>query len=281
MKRNQIILVAGATGQQGGATARHLLASGWSVRALTRNPDSLKAQTHKNAGAELVQGNLDDRHSLDQALAGVYGLFSVQTPELGVDVEVQYGKTLADAAHAAGIQHMVYSSVGGAERNSGIPHFESKWEIEKYIRALNLPATILRPVYFMDNLNWQRSQIQNGTLTSMGLVDDKPLQMIASTDIGAFAALVFESPSEYLGKEIEIAGDELTEAQIAKTFSTVLGSPVKLVPADGPPAFPDLVKMYDWFNSDGYKADIPTLRIKHPKLSSFKEWLKDGDWKSS
>ena len=274
MKDNQIILVTGATGQQGGATAHHLLANGWSVRALTRNTKSPKAQALKEAGAEVVQGDLDDRNSLEQALEGVYGLFAVLTPEQSVTIEERQGKTLADAAHAAGIQHLVYSSVGGAERDSGIPHFDSKWAIEKHIRALGLPATILRPVYFMDNLNWQRAQIQTGVLTSMGLADDKPLQMIASIDIGAFAALAFESPAEYIGKEIEIAGDELTESQITKVFSNSVGHTVNLIPAEGPPAYPDLVKMYAWFNTDGYEANISDLRIKHPELLSFTDWVK-------
>jgi uncharacterized protein YbjT (DUF2867 family) len=281
MKHNQTILVTGATGQQGGATARHLLAKGWPVRAMTRNPNSSAAQTLKGAGAEVVQGDLDDCSSLDRALAGVYGLFSVQTPELGVETEERHGKALADAAQAAGIHHIVYSSVGGAERGSGVPHFESKWQIEKYIRSLDLPATILRPVYFMDNLNWQRTQIQKGALTSMGLAADKTLQMIAATDIGAFAALAFESPDSYIGESLEIAGDELTETQIAETFAAVIGRPVKLVPAEGPPAFPDLVKMYAWFNQAGYEADIPALRGKYPTLLSFKTWVQDGNWKSN
>jgi len=257
------------------------MTKGWPVRALTRNPNSPAAQTLKETGVEVVQGDLSDRTSLDRALAGVYGLFSVQGLELGVDTEVRHGKTLADAAHAVGIQHIVYSSVGGAERDSGVPHFESKWQIEKHIRSLGLPATILRPVYFMENLNWQREQIQNGTLTSMALDADKPLQMIAATDIDAFAALAFESPVAYIGKALEIAGDELTEAQIAESLAAAIGRPVQLVPAEGPPAFPDLVKMYAWFNQAGYEADIPALRIKYPALLSFKAWIQGSDWTSN
>ena len=151
---DKLIVVTGATGQQGGATARHLLAQGWRVRAFVRDPIKPAAQELAAKGAELVQGDLDDRASLDRALSGAYGAFSVQTfmgPE-GPIGEARQGMVLADAAKAAGIQHLVYTSVGGAERKSGLPHFESKWQIEEHIRSLGLPATILRPVFFMENL---------------------------------------------------------------------------------------------------------------------------------
>src|SRR5829696_2881793 len=149
---DRLILVTGATGQQGGAAARHLLANGWRVRGLTRNPASDKAQALVALGAEVVEGDLYDRTSVDTALQGAYGVFSVQNfwlPDVGAEGEVRQGQLLADAAHAAGIKHFVYTSVGGAERATGIPHFDSKWAIEQHIAALGLPATVLRPVFFM------------------------------------------------------------------------------------------------------------------------------------
>ena len=279
MESNEkVVLVTGATGQQGGATARHLLAHGWSVRALTRDPNSPPAQALGEAGAEVVQGDLGDRTSLDRALSGVYGVYSMQTPYLGVDAEERQGKALADAASAAGVQHFVYASVGGAERNTGIPHFESKWGIEKHVHELGLPATVLRPVFFMENFNPQRESILNGTFTSRGLKPDKRLQLIASDDIGAFAALAFANPQDYIGQSLELAGDELTEPQMVETMAKVIGRPVSIVPADGPPRNEDLVKMMDWFNEKGYEADIPALRARYPGLMTFETWLRRSGW---
>jgi uncharacterized protein YbjT (DUF2867 family) len=178
MKNDNAILVTGATGQQGGAAARHLLKQGWKVRAFVRDTNKLQAQALADLGAELVQGDLEDRESIDKAMAGVYGVFSFPNMAMGLEKEIEHGKTVADAAKAADVQHFVQSSVGGVERNSGVPHFESKWQIEVYVRELGLPATFLRPVYFMENLNWKRQPILEGTLESMGMVADKAVQLI-------------------------------------------------------------------------------------------------------
>jgi uncharacterized protein YbjT (DUF2867 family) len=274
----EVILVTGATGQQGGATARHLLAGGWPVRALTRDPNSPPAQALAEAGAEVVQGDLDDRASLDLALSGVYGVYSMQTPYLGADVEERQGKALADAASAAGVGHFVYASVGGAERNTGISHFESKWAIEQRVGELGLPATVLRPVFFMENFNPQRESILSGTFTSRGLKPDKPLQLIASDDVGAFAALAFNNPQDYIGQALEIGGDELTEPQIVETLAKVIGRPVNMVPPEGPSPYADFAKMIDWFNQKGYEADIPALRARYPGLKTFETWLRGSGW---
>lgn len=151
------VLVAGATGQQGGAVARHLLGDGWEVRALVRDPNKEAAQALLKQGAELVHGDLYDRASLDRALKGMYGVFSIQNywlPDVGYEGEVKQGKLLADAAKEAEVQHFVYSSVGAAHRGMGQSHFESKLIIERYLQESGLPFTIVRPVAFMDNLEW-------------------------------------------------------------------------------------------------------------------------------
>src|SRR6516225_875150 len=123
------VLVAGATGRQGGAVVRHMLPKGWKLRALTRNPKSYAARQLAEKGVEVVQGDLDDPASLERAARGVYGIYSVQDFwTVGAKREVQQGKNLADVARRVGIQHFVFSSVGGAERNSGITHWETKWE---------------------------------------------------------------------------------------------------------------------------------------------------------
>ena len=146
------ILVAGATGRQGGSVVRHLANRKLSVQALVRNPQSRRAQALSDQGIEVVKGDMDDLASLKKAMAGVHGVYSVQDYwTAGAEVEVQEGKNMADAALDAGVEHLVFSSVGGAERNSGIDPWDTKWQIEKHIRKLALPATILRPVGFMDD----------------------------------------------------------------------------------------------------------------------------------
>jgi len=275
---DKLIVVTGATGQQGGATARHLLTQGWRVRALVRDPNKPAAQELAAKGAELAQGDLDDRASLDRALRGAYGAFSVQTfmGPAGPVGETRQGNGLADAAKAAGVQHFVYTSVGGADRKSGLPHFESKWQIEEHIRALGLPATILRPVFFMENLRSPWMGPREGVL-AIGLRPTTSLQMIAADDIGAFAALAFARPQEFVGKTVELAGDALTMPQVADALTRVSGQPVRFVelPLEQVRSFnAEMGDMMAWFNDHGYAADIPALRRLRPELLTFETWLR-------
>src|SRR5215207_204888 len=199
---NKIIAVTGATGQQGGAVARKLLADGWQVRALTRDTDKPAAHELASLGAELAAGDMANRSELDAAFKGAYGVFSVQNfwlPNVGFEGEVRQGENVADASKAAGVQHLVYSSVGAAHRGMGQKHFESKWLIEQHIQSLDLPYTILRPTAFFDNFNWERAAILNGTFNALGLHPEKERQLIAVEDIGVFVALAFSNPEEYIG----------------------------------------------------------------------------------
>jgi len=279
------ILVSGATGRQGGAVARHLLEQGFHVRALTRNPDQEAAKDLADRGVDIVEGNFDDRDSLDQALDGVYGAFSVQNMiTAGLDGEVRQGKAFADAAADAGVEHFVYSSVGGAERDTGIPHFETKWEIEKHLRSLELPATILRPVFFMNNWLRFKDAILGGQLPQP-LSPDTKLQQIAVDDIGAFANLAFSDPGEWIGEAIEIAGDELTMNETARTFGRALNREVtyKQLPWD---AFEDqageeMTIMYQWFEDEGYEADIKALREVHPDLKNLRSFIPTADFNAA
>ncbi len=276
----KIILVTGATGQQGGATARHLLAKAWRVRALTRDSNKPAAQALAAQGAEVVVGDFEDRASLDRALAGVYGVFSVQQFwGIGPEGEIRQGKTLASAAKAAGVQHFVYTSVGGAERRTGIPHFESKFAIEQYLQAVDLPNTILRPVFFMENFKaFSGPQEVDGLLTlTLALRPDKTLQLIAVDDIGALAALAFEKPHEFIGQAVEIAGDELTMPQVTEAFSQVTGKPHRFVEMSLEQVRhlnPEGVVMFEWLNESGYQANIPALRAVYPQLMAFETWLR-------
>ena len=280
-KADQIILVTGATGKQGGAVTRHLLKSGWAVRALTRDPQKPAAQALTKLGMEVVQGDMDQPETLPPVLEGVYGVFGVQnTWTAGVEAEIAEGKALIDAAQAAGVKHFVYTSVGGAERNTGISHFESKWLIEQHLRASGLPWSITRPVFFMDNLLANKEDLLKGTW-SFGLPPEVPLQMIAVDDIGAFVALAFDHPDEWLGRALELAGDELTGPQTVGKLSAALGREVRYNPVpveEIAKQDAEWASMLEWFIAYGYKADIPALRELYPPLHDFDQWLQGVNW---
>jgi len=266
---------------------RHLLKQGgWKLRALVHRADPRGVDGLKQQGVEVVQGDLEDVSSLEAAVLGVYGVYSVQNFwAVGARREVQQGKNLAAVAKKAGVQHFVYSSVGGAERKTGIPHWESKWEIENYIRQLKLPATVLRPVSFMET--YHILEVEVGILKGK-LADpiraDKPYQTIATDDIGAFVALAFQRPREFIGMELEIAGSELTNPEAAKVFSRVMGKPIKFRKLPLPIVRVFLGKefylMFRWFNEAGYKASIPELKRRYPDihLHSLEEWLREDGW---
>ena len=284
---DKTILVIGATGQQGSAVTRHLLKNGWKVRAFVRDPDGEAAKALAKQGAELVKGDLNDRASIEAALQGAYGVFSFQNfwrPDIGKEGEVRQGKNVADAAKAAGVKHLVYSSVGAAHRGMGQEHFATKWDIEQHIHKLALPYTILRPAAFMENYNWSRNQILSGTFSGWGVAADKTTQVVAVDDIGAFVDIAFDRPQEFLGKTIELAGDELTEAQIAETFSRVVGRPVKLASRtmpEGEQPSPEQMAMFRFFNGQGYDADIPALRKIYPQLKTLERYLRENGWENA
>lgn len=273
------VLVTGATGQQGGAAARRLLADGWHVRALVRSPGSRQSAALREAGAEVVPGDMRDRAALDRAMVGVHGVFSVQPaaapPHFDAD-EVAMGKAVADAAHAAGVRHFVYTSVGGVERGSGISHWNTKWEVEEHVRASGLPATFLRPVMFMEN----HVSPMTGVLGVVPLIRMMPgwrrVQVVAVRDIGAFAGLAFADPDRYVGREIELAGDEVTREGLAEAFGEVLGKDIDTSPLP-PEVLARLgVSLDDLTRADrfaGWQADIPALRAEHPDLLDFPTWL--------
>ena len=240
-----------------------------------------------------MRGDLEDRASIDAAIKGVYGVFSLQNfwdgfPArfLGAEGEIRQGKNVADAAKAASVQHFVYASGGGAERVSGVSHLDCKLVIERYIRALRLPATIIRPVFSMDNFDTPAFGYQQPVLEGrleLPLIEDKKLQLVASEDIGHFVALAFERPGDFLGASFELAGDELTMTEIAATFTRVMGRPVRFT---GGPAYiaeirkfsEEFASMYTWFNESGFAAFLPGLRALHPGLVRFEQYLRGAGW---
>ena len=259
-RSDKIILITGATGRQGGAASRHVLADGWRVRALVRDPAKPAAAALADAGVELVVGDLLKPETLPPALDGCYGVYSMQTfREAGAEGEAAMGTALARAASEAGVEHFVQSSVIGADMPSELMWVKGKVTIEATIRDLGLPATIWRPATFMENFLGQRDSILAGILTGME-PPDHVHQWIAVDDIGRFVALAFREPERFIGVRTEIAGDELSWSDAARTFSRVLGTPVEYeqqapaggaaVSPDTPPARrADLARMREWIGT--------------------------------
>jgi uncharacterized protein YbjT (DUF2867 family) len=280
-----LIVITGATGQQGGATARELLAAGHRVRAMTRKPDGDAARALKALGAEVVQGDLDDARSLQQAFAGAWGLYAVQnTWEAGVEQEEIQGKRSAEVAKAVGVRHFVYASVGSAYRETGIPHFDNKARVEETVRAMNFPShTIVRPVFFMENLAspWFKPYIAQGTL-ALGIAPDTPLQMIAVADIGKYGRLAFERHADLNGRAIDIAGDELTPPAMAELIGKAAGRTVThyQVPIDEVRrSSREFAIMLEWFDAVGYDADIEgNAKAFGIPPTRFADWVKTVRW---
>jgi uncharacterized protein YbjT (DUF2867 family) len=279
------IAVTGATGAQGGATARALLAAGHRVRALTRHPGSPAAQALHGLGAEVCRADLDDRASLEAALTGADSLFAVTTP-FGTDtvVETRQGKALVDAAVAARLGHVVFTSAAHADRDTGIPHYESKRLIERHLRAAGLPWTVIAPAAFMDNYpaGWTLEGLREGTF-GWPMPAALPLTLIPAADIGAFAALALAHRDAFAGQRIDIASDERTPKEMAQILTTALGRPVAHheVPLDQVRTWSaDLAAMFAYFTTHGLAVDIAGLRRDHPEVGwhSFAEWAGGQDW---
>ena len=291
MEPHRIILVFGATGQQGGSVARAVQSAGWPVRALVRDPQSARARALAGQDIQIVRGDLADLPSVQAAMAGAYGVFSVQ-PSSGQgaaynvtdDDEIRYGKAVADLAVQSGVQHFVYSSANAAgPTKSGVGHFDSKSEIEAHLRRLPISSTIIRPSAFMEILALPGMGLDQGTF-SFFMKPDQPMQFIAVQDIGNIVAGIFAAPERFAGQTIEIAGDSVTGAELAEKFSRAAGQPISYA------RFPDgllqgnaflgsLAALVDDGRLAGH-ADLEALRATFPGLLSMDEWL-GGDGKTA
>ena len=273
---DRLILVSGATGQQGGAALKHLRDRGFPVRALTRDPSQEKARKLVGRGTEVARGDLDDHASLTRALDGVYGVHSVQNWREGLEAEVRQGNNLTDAARRSRVSHLIYSSVSGADLKTGIPHFESKWQIEEHLRTSGVHFTILRPVFFMENWLGVRDAVDQGTL-ALPLRPETRLQMIAVDDIGAFVAMAFEKPGHWQDQTRELAGDELSMEELTERLGRASGRPVRYqqVPWDDweRQVGHELTVMWRWFEEHGYHVDTALVRQEYPQLTGFDRWL--------
>ncbi|GAA3586501.1 NmrA/HSCARG family protein [Nonomuraea rosea] len=279
-RHDETILVTGATGRQGGAVAAHLLADGWRVRALVRDASAPAALGLAEAGADLVVASMDDSAALVAAMRGAYGVFSVQPSD---EHEAARGIRVADAAAAAGARHLLYSSMGGADKLARHAPLD-KWRIESHVRALGIPATILRPAAFMEDLTGPYFGLAQGRLT-LPYRSDLAVQLIAVDDIGAFAALAFARPDRYAGQALDISGDALTPPQIADALSRAAGRTIPLAPltmtmGDQEVTLesirqhsPEATAAFDWANTEYYTTNLADLRRIHPKLMDLDTWL--------
>ncbi|KFE66028.1 hypothetical protein DB31_1093 [Hyalangium minutum] len=230
-------------------------------------------------------GDFDDPASLEAAARRADTLFAMATPfEAGPEAEIRQGMNLVDAARRAGVRHFVYSSVAGADRLTGIPHFDSKHEVEHYLRRSNLPYTIVGPTFFMENYTGPmfREGLEHGVL-AMGLPPTHGLQMVAVADLASFFGRVIATPEDFFGERIDVASDEVTGQQAADLLSYVSGQrihyqqiPLALMAEQNE----EMALMFEWLDRVGYHADILTLRHEYPELRwhTFEEWARNRDW---
>jgi uncharacterized protein YbjT (DUF2867 family) len=281
------ILVTGATGQQGGIVVESLLEKGLKVRAITRNPESAKAKALKEKGVEVFQGDLEHPLTITKAAEGVSAVFLMTTPfEAGIDAEVKQGITAIDALKAADVPHIVFSSVSDAVKKTGIPHFESKYQVEEHLKASGIPYTITAPVYFMSNLfaPWNTEHVTKNKFP-FPMSPDTKLQMVSLRDIGHFNSVILGEPAKYDGRRIDYAGDSVSGVEAAAILTKVSGKAFEFLKTDIEVfrAFSeDSAIMFEWFESTGYSVDMEGLRKEFPSVGwqSFEEWAKEQNWES-
>ncbi|MGW7427153.1 NmrA/HSCARG family protein [Streptomyces sp. NPDC054813] len=278
MSLDQPILVLGAAGGQGGAVVRALQSRGAAVRGLVRNPRSASARRLAGQNVEVVGGDLEDRESLASAMRGVAGVFAMTTPfESGPAAEIAQGRAILAAAHQARVPHLVFSSVAGADQDTGVPHFETKAVIERELAAGEVPYTILGPTYFFDNALGDEERIRQGVL-ALPLPPDRRLQQLARPDLGAFATAVLVAPDAFVGRRIELAGDAPTPGDMAAALGAALGGTVRHNEAQlDEIGNDDMRAMWAFLRSVGYGVDLPALHAAHPEL----RWTSFADWARS
>ena len=292
--RDDLVLVTGATGTQGGATARELLAAGFPVRVLSRNPSGESAQALTRLGAEVVRGDYEDIPSLESACRGAAAVFSVQRPDSGgSDSERRHGFALIDAARKAGTRHFVHTSVCEAGKHASFPRWESgywyqkywtdKWDIEERVRSAGFERwTILKPAFMMDNYAEPKAdrmfpQLRHGEILT-AFPPATRLQLIAGDDVGVFARAALVEPARFDRQDIDLAAEALTMTEVAAILSRHCGKPVraqsaspKEVKASG--QFPGWVRTQEWIGEVGYRADIAALAQWGIPLTPFEAWV--------
>lgn len=281
------VLVTGATGKQGGAAARALMKAGYKVKALTRDPSSPAAMRLSSDGAELVAGDMLHQQSLAEALKGAGIVFSMTT-SFGTthDNEVMQGTNMIDAAKRSGVSHFVFTSVASADENTGIPHFDTKYKVERHLVQAGIPYTIIGPTAFMENFiqPFALPNLRQGKI-SRALPASRSMQLVAVEDIGSFAAFVIRHRKDFLGKRIDIAGDERTGEDTVTVLSKASGKQIRyesFPPESLRAQNPDMAIMMEWQAKNSYAADIGALRRDYPGVGwhTLEEWAGGISWSS-
>lgn len=306
MADKKLVAVVGATGAQGGGLARAILqdpAGGFAVRAITRKASSDKAKALAKQGAEVVEADIDDAESVKKAFAGAYGAFCVTNfwEHFSPEKEQAQARNMADAARAAGLKHVVWSTLEDTRRwvplsdnrmptlggKWKVPHFDAKGEIDQVWKDLGVPTTLLLTSFYWDNFihfGMGPKAGPDGNLAIALPMGDRKLPGIAAADIGACAYGIFKAGKEHIGKTVGIAGEHVSGAEMAAAFTKALGKKVayaEVTPeayrAFGFPGAEDLGNMFQFkrdFNEDFRAArSVDQSRKLNPSLSSFEQWL--------
>jgi uncharacterized protein YbjT (DUF2867 family) len=309
MADKKIIAVVGATGAQGGGLVRAILeddSSEFTVRALTRNPDSGKAKELAKLGAEVVVADVDDIDSLKQAFAGAYGAYCVTFfwDHFSPEKEKAHAKNMAESAKAAGVQHVIWSTFEDTRKwvpldddrmptlqeKYKVPHFDGKGEADQIFAELGLPATYLLTSFYWENLIYfgmGPKPAEDGTLAYTMPMGDKKLPGIATADIGRAALGIFKRGREFIGKRVGIAGEHLTGDEMSSRLSKALNKPVRYNSVEpevfrqfGFPGADDLGNMFQFkrdFETDYCGArSVESTRELNPQLQSFESWLAEN-----
>ena len=306
MAQKKIIAVVGATGAQGGAVVRAILADKggpFTARALTRKPDAEKARALAGQGVEVVAADLDDPATLGPAFAGAHGAFCITNfwEHFSPERELEQAANQARAAKAAGLQHVIWSTLEDTRKwipltddrmptlmgKYKVPHFDAKGEADQIFRDLGVPTTFLLTSFYWENLihfGAGPQRMPDGSLAIVMPMGDRKLPGIAVDDIGKCAYAIFKRGREFIGKTVAIAGEHLSGAQMAVALSRALGREVgynAITPeayrALGFPGADDMGNMFQ-FNRDfsDYFAgvrDIAFARSLDPDLQTFEQWL--------
>ncbi|APY90556.1 NmrA family protein [Streptomyces alfalfae] len=285
-QRTGTIAVFGATGQQGGAVVDALLDHKAPVRALVRSLQSDRAQALAARGVELAAIRADDPASLATALATVEA-FYFMTPEANsleeVEAEIRVGTALVDAAAETGVPHVVFNSVFGADRESGVPHHDSKHWIEEHLRKSGLMrATMVRATAFMENfVTVMAPSLEHGEIVlRLPLPEDVALKMISVRDIGRVAAALLLDIAEAPGGVVELVGDELTGPQIAAAFGARAGLPARYetLPLSVLPNDLDRAMFRQFAKAQKNSSDLAVVRSIEPATLNLVEWLRATGW---
>ncbi len=288
MATQRIILVTGATGAQGGSVASHLLAGGkFAVRCLSRKPDSERALALRQAGAEVLKGDLGDPASLREAMKGCYGVFGVTNYWEHFDGEFRHGKNLIDAVAASGTRHFVFSTLPHAKKLSNgeldVPHFDLKARLEEEARGHDLPATYVHVAFYYENFLafFPPRREADGTFVVGVPQGDTPLAAVGVEDVGGVVQAIFDRPEEFRNTTVGIVGDDAPVQSYAETMTRVLGVTVayRHVPREvfaslGFPGAEDLANMFD-FNRrfiPNRRVDLERSRELYPKMRTFESW---------